>query len=33
MIELRNDEVLGPIGVTRWAQHLAKSLTTARDSR
>ena len=31
MIELRNDEILAPPGVTKWAAQLAKSLTVARQ--
>lgn len=32
MIEIRNDEILEPQGVTRWAELLARCLTTARVS-
>lgn len=33
MIEIRNDEILEPVGVSLWADRLARCLVTAREAR
>lgn len=33
MIEIRNDEILEPSGVSRWADRLARCLVNAREAR
>lgn len=33
MIEIRNNEILEPAGVTHWANRLARCLVTAREKR
>ncbi len=33
MVELRNDEIITPSGVARWAGHLAKGLSGAYRRR